>query len=248
MDRSGIEKSLICSIATKPSQFEPILKWSKSIRSERIIPLLSFHPADPDFREKIRIVKGEGFAGVKFHPYYQEFDIDEERMLGIYECLCRENLIVVMHNGFDLAFPRIRRADPAKVLKVCERFPGLKLVTTHLGSWEQWREVETLLAGKPIYMELSFSLEYLASEPIREIILKHPKEYILFGSDSPWTDQAKTLELFQGLKLGTAIERAILRDNAARLLASTSAFDVGHRVFSRSIDPPPIEQRPLQTV
>jgi len=29
MDRHGIEKSVICSIATKPSQFDPILEWSK---------------------------------------------------------------------------------------------------------------------------------------------------------------------------------------------------------------------------
>lgn len=222
MERSGVAKSVVCSIATKPSQFEPILQWSKEIRSERIIPLLSVHPADSGYAEKIEIVKGEGFKGIKLHPFYQEFDIDEDRMLHMYELLCRENLLIAMHTGYDIAFPRIRRADPAKILKVSERFPQLKLVTTHLGSWEQWQEVEAILAGKPVYMELSFSLEYLGTEPIRDILVKHPKEYLLFGTDSPWTDQAATLDLFRGLELGDEIERAVLRDNAARLLDSVS--------------------------
>lgn len=46
MDRLGVEKSVVCSIATKPSQFEPILAWSKKIRSERIIPFPSLPPTD----------------------------------------------------------------------------------------------------------------------------------------------------------------------------------------------------------
>lgn len=220
MDRAGIEKSLVCSIATRPSQFEPILQWSAEIRSDRIIPLLSVHPADPGYAEKIKIVKGEGFKGIKMHPFYQEFDMDEDRMLRIYEILCKENLLITMHTGHDIAFPRIRRADPAKILKVSEQFPDLKLVTTHLGSWEQWQEVEEILAGKPVYMELSFSLEYLQSNPIRDILRKHPREYLLFGTDSPWTDQAATINLFRGLQLGDETESAVLKDNAARLLDS----------------------------
>lgn len=220
MDRSFVDKSVVCSIATRQSQFEPILKWSKHIRSDRIIPLLSIHPADPKCAEKIRITKGEGFKGIKLHPFYQAFDIGEERMLRIYELLCKEDLLVAMHTGYDIAFPRTRKADPAKILKVSQQFPELKLVTTHLGSWKQWKEVETILAGKPVYMELSFSLEYLHSDPIRDIILKHPTEYLLFGTDSPWTDQATTLELFRGLKLGEEVERAVLKDNADRLLNS----------------------------
>jgi uncharacterized protein len=220
MDRSGIAKSVVCSIATKPSQFEPILQWSQTIRSERIIPLLSLHPADTAYEERLRTIKSEGFKGIKLHPFYQEFDMNENRMLRIYEAVCRENLMIVMHTGYDIAFPQIRRADPAKILDIVERFPDLKFVATHLGSWRQWQEVDELLAGKPVYMELSFSLEYLDSAPVRDILLKHPKEYLLFGTDSPWTDQQGTLELFRGLGLGAEIERAILRDNAERLISS----------------------------
>ena len=97
-------------------------------------------------------------------------------------------------------------------------FPRLKFVATHLGAWQQWEEVERKLAGKHIYMELSWSLEYLSPEQARQIILAHPADCILFGTDSPWTDQGKTLSLFRNLNLPADLEIKILRDNAMALL------------------------------
>jgi uncharacterized protein len=221
MDDCGIEKSVICNIATKPAQFPSIMKWSKEISSDRIIPFPSLHPHDPDFSERIREIKGEGFKGIKFHPYYQNFTIDEEKLLPVYERICEEDLLVVMHTGFDFAFPETRIADPEKVLHVVERFPPLKFITTHLGAWNQWEEVERQLLGKQIYMEISFSLEFMAQrESVRKIILHHPPEYILFGTDSPWTDQRETTERLRSLQLGEEKERLILRDNALRLLGA----------------------------
>jgi predicted TIM-barrel fold metal-dependent hydrolase len=220
MDRCGIEKSIICSIATKPSQFDSIMVWSDKIRSERIIPFPSLHPYDPQFAERISQIKSEGFKGIKFHPYYQDFTMDDERIFPLYKKIAEENLIVLMHTGFDFAFEKIRKADPVRIVKVIEAFPDLKMVTTHLGAWDDWDEVERHLLGRNIYMELSFSLEYLKKDEARKIILNHSGAHILFGTDSPWTDQGKTLSLFMGLELGQEIEGLILRNNAVDLLNS----------------------------
>ncbi|MDA8083205.1 MAG: amidohydrolase family protein [Nitrospiraceae bacterium] len=220
MDRCGIEKSIVCSIATKPSQYQPILNWSKEIMSDRILPFPSLHPDDPDYADRVRMIKEEGFKGIKFHPYYQDFVIDDQRVFPIYEKIAGAGLIVLMHTGFDFAFDRERIADPKKILNVVERFPELKIVTSHLGAWDDWDEVERLLAGRSIYMEISYALDLLSKEKARGIILKHPREYLLFGTDSPWTGQEATLSLFLDLQLGPEIERAVLYDNAARLLNS----------------------------
>ena len=101
MDRVGIEKSVLCSIATKPGQFEAILAWSQAIRSERIIPFPSFHPENPNALENIRIIKENGFKGIKMHPYYQNFILDDERMFPLYEQISEAGLILVMHTGFN---------------------------------------------------------------------------------------------------------------------------------------------------
>ncbi|MCF6291446.1 MAG: amidohydrolase family protein [Desulfobacterales bacterium] len=218
MDRAGVEKSVLCSIATRPAQFDSILAWSHRIRSERIIPLPSFHPADPDCLAQIHRIKDQGFPGVKLHPYYQDFYLDEERMLPIYDKLCRENLLVVMHTGYDIAFPRTRRATPAQIIKVVARFPDLKLVTTHLGGWDIWDEVAELMIGKPVYMDISYTLDFLDREKAKKMILDHPGEYVLFGTDSPWADQRAAVRQLKELELGAELEELILRGNAERLL------------------------------
>lgn len=218
MDRAGIEKSLICSIATRPSQFQSILDWSGTIRTERLIPLPSVHPQAADLVQQLRIIHEEGFPGIKLHPYYQDFFIDDHRLEELYGALLEYDLLVVMHTGFDIAFPRTERCNPARILTVLEKFPELKLVTTHLGAWDQWEEVRELLIGKPVYMELSYALDFLDPQIARTMITGHPREYLLFGSDSPWSDQKTSLDLLRGLNLETELFHAITRDNAESLL------------------------------
>lgn len=218
MDQAGIAKSILGSIATRPAHFAAILAWSKQVRSDRILPFPSFHPDDPDCLNQITQIRDAGFKGIKLHPYYQRFILDEAKMLPIYQTIAANGLILLMHTGFDIAYPRDPIASPARILAVIERFPTLKLVTSHLGAWEQWQEVNALLAGRPVYMDISYALDQINPDLAREIIEKHPPAYILFGSDSPWAGQQETITMLQSLGLKTELESRILRDNALALL------------------------------
>ncbi len=218
MDRNGIDRSVVCSIATRPAQFDPILKWSRAIASDRIRPFPSFHPDDPGWRDRIAAVKGEGFRGIKWHPYYQEFDIVRPDLFRMYERIARAGLVLLLHTGYDFSFVHTPLADPARILRIAETFPELKLVPTHLGAWEMWDEVERLLVGRPVYMEVSFACQFMSAERARSIMSRHPAEYLLFGTDSPWADQGEALSLFRGLHLTPATEKSILYENALRLL------------------------------
>ena len=218
MDKSGVERSVLCSIATRPGQFDSILAWSKDIRSERIVPFPSFHPENPKALENIRIIRKEGFKGVKLHPYYQDFAVDEERMLPFYEEILASGLVLVMHTGYDIGFPRDDIAGPARIKRVIERFPELKIIATHMGAWEMWDEVGELLLGRQLYIDISFSLQYLGREEARQMILSHPADRVLFGTDSPWACQDEVAEMLRGLELGEEIEGKIFRGNALKLL------------------------------
>lgn len=218
MDRAGIGRSVVCSIATKPGQWESIFTWSNAIRSDRIIPLPSLHPEDTDIPGILRAIRDAGFRGIKMHPYYQDFLLDEERMFGLYEELVRNDLLVVMHTGFDIGYPRIRRADPVRIVRVLDLFPELCMVTTHLGSWDDWDEVQKHIVGRDIHMEISFTFGHLPPEVIRAILTAHPSTHILFGSDSPWRSQEESIRELRSLELPESLEHAILRQNASRLL------------------------------
>jgi len=218
MDAAGIERSVILSIATHPSQFAPILEWSQAIRSPRIVPFLSVHPADPRAAEKVRLAASMGFKGFKLHPYYQEFSLDEERMFPIYEAMQQAGLICVSHTGFDTSHPYIRVADPGRILKVIERFPNLTFVATHLGAWKDWELVAELLPKAGLWTDISYTLPFLSPERARALLSVFPADRLLFGSDSPWADQSESIRQLRGLGLESKLEEAILGGNAERLL------------------------------
>lgn len=219
MDEAGISKSVICSIATKPKQFQPILDWSLQIQSDRIIPLASVHPLDEQRDEHIKQVKDAGLKGLKLHPYYQDFCVDDDNMLKYYEQVCKYDLILTVHTGFDVAFPYIKKADPARILNALKHFPQLKFISTHMGAWQMWDEVESELLGKNVYMEISMSMEYMSQARAKHILETHPEDYILFGTDSPWTNQKSTLDSLRKLKLSDERMKKILSANAKKLLA-----------------------------
>ncbi|NLK41823.1 MAG: amidohydrolase family protein [Planctomycetes bacterium] len=218
MDENHIETSVLCSIATRPKQFEPIFEWSCAIASERIVPFPSVHPADPQAVERIGRIAEAGFKGVKMHPYYQDFCVDDPAVLPLYEAICGHGLMLTLHTGFDIAFGRVEKASPRQIAAVLRQFPTLRLITTHLGGWQQWDDVERYLIGHSVYMETSWSLEYLPPEQARRMLLNHPAEYLLFGSDSPWTDQGQSIKAIESLNLPQDRLNRLFYDNARRLL------------------------------
>lgn len=218
MDQASIHTSVICSIATRVEQYQPILNWSKQIRSNRIIPLPSIHPNDPLAVSRLQQIKREGFIGIKMHPFYQGFYMTDSHLFPIYEEVEKQGLLLVMHTGFDIAFPYERRATPTEILEVVKHFPKLQLITTHFGGWDIWDEVEEQLIGKPIYIETSLAFQDLSIEQAKRMIENHPTDYLFFGSDSPWEDQAISIQQIKELQLEKGLENRILFENSARLL------------------------------
>jgi predicted TIM-barrel fold metal-dependent hydrolase len=112
----------------------------------------------------------------------------------------------------------VRRADPARVLRVLEKFPRLLFVATHLGAWRDWELAESQLPGANLWIDTSYSLEFMPPEDARRLILRFPPERVLFGTDSPWADQGRSQALLKSLFLDPAREHAILCGNALALL------------------------------
>jgi predicted TIM-barrel fold metal-dependent hydrolase len=218
MERNGIEASVVCSIATRPGQFRTLLAWCRGIRAVRVIPFPSVHPDDPEALQQLGAVRAEGFRGVKLHPYYQGFDLDEPRLFPLYDRIQKEGLVLLMHTGYDLAFARVDRAGPQRVRNVVERFPALKFVTTHFGGWEDWERVEELLLGRSIYMDVSHSEEEIGDERARRFLARHPRECLLFGSDAPWSDPRRIRDWVRRLLPDEERLQALFDDNPRRLL------------------------------
>ena len=220
MNRAGIDRSVVCPIATKPSHYHGIRKWALQVRATqpRIEMLMSIHPDDPDALSHIDEIAQDGFKGIKMHPYYQGFTIDDPNLFPIYERLAERGLFAVFHTGYDIAYPPEPVANPIRVRRVIDALPGFKFVATHMGGWRDWEESRKHLIGQPVYIGTSYSLQELPVETARTMILDHPMDRILFGTDSPWADQKEELARWEVLDLPADYLAAALGGNAERLL------------------------------
>ncbi|MDA3835703.1 MAG: amidohydrolase family protein, partial [Spirochaetales bacterium] len=127
MDRHHISQSVVCSIATTPQQFPPILDWSQAMATDRIIPLPSVHPASASVLEELQTIHDHGFLGIKLHPDYQDFFLDEDRLLPLFEKCAELGLFIVLHCGYDIGFPKEERANPQQIKHLITTVPSLKL-------------------------------------------------------------------------------------------------------------------------
>jgi len=218
MDAADVDVSVVCAIATKPDQARGILKWCRKIRSERICPLASVHPATPKAGKWVRRIADAGLAGIKLHPMYQDFLADAPELDEIYGQARESGLVVTLHCGRDIGFPADNvRAAPRRIANIAEKFEGLKLICTHMGGWRMWDEVNRHLIGRNVYLETSFSLGELG-EQAKEMIRHHGHDRVLFGTDWPWQRQDETARLLRQLNLPGEQVKAILYGNAAALL------------------------------
>ena len=219
MDAADIDVSVVCAIATKPAQAEGILKWCQKIHSDRIEPLASVHPDDPEAARWIERIAEAGLAGIKLHPMYQEFAADDPRADAIYAAASENSLIVACHCGLDLCYPPDDdRASPVRFAEVIRKHPDLRLLCTHMGGWRSWDFVENYLLGKNVWLETSFSLDELGPQRAVGMMRRHGAGKIMFGSDWPWKDQADTAKILRALPLTEKEFGGILFSNASAML------------------------------
>lgn len=218
MNRAGIDFCVIQNIATKPNQTPIINDWAAQVQGSGIISFGSLHPDYSYWEEELIRIKKLGLKGLKFHPDYQCFFIDEEKMYKIYEKIFELDLIILFHAGLDIGLDPPYHCTPERLLKLIEKFPGGKIVAAHMGGYEYWDEVEMLLAGKDIYLDTSYSFNDLGPEKMSRLINLHGTNKVLFATDSPWTDQKVELKNINFLGLSEEDEKKILGVNAAKLL------------------------------
>lgn len=219
LDEWGVDKAVMLPIATKPSQHEIINNWSAEVSSNRIISFGSVHPDGDDAIAELNRIKELGLYGVKLHPDYQEFMVDDEKMEPIYNEIERLELPVTFHAGFDCISPNLIHCPPERSKKVCLKHKNMKIILAHLGANEQWQEVYDNLAGLDgeIYFDTSFSMN-CDNILMEKIINKHGTDRILFASDCPWESSGKIMQKILSLKISDDAKEKILGKNALRLL------------------------------
>ena len=127
-------------------------------------------------------------------------------------------LVISIHAGIDIGLPIPVHCDPAGIIAVLRQIGPKKLVVAHCGGFRMWDEVEDKLVGENIYLDTSFSLEYMKETQFERIVENHGADRIVFGSDSPWSGQIETLKAIRDMKISSEDMDKILHRNAEKLL------------------------------
>ncbi len=218
MEANGISYSVLLNIATKPSQTEKINIWAAQIQQDNIISFGSIHPLYENWKNELKRIKELGLKGIKFHPEYQDFFVDDKALYPIYEYAFELGLIIAFHAGEDLGFTFPFHCTPERLDNLITHFKGGKIIAAHMGGYNYWDEVERYLVGKDIYLDTSYSVGVMNKEQAKRIIHNHGYKRILFGTDSPWRNQGQTVESIKDLGLEREAEEAIFYKNAIELL------------------------------
>ncbi len=223
MERFGVDISVVQPVITKAKQLESLNRWALEIQNPRLISFGGIYPHTDDYRRDVDFVCQMGFRGIKLHPEYQNFTVNDPAMLKIYDYALSKGLILYFHAGFDPAFPPPFHSTPKMFAEISRELRGGVIVAAHMGGAWQLDEVERDLCGADIYIDTSMGFEHYTKEQFLRIVRSHGVDKVLFGSDSPWSRAGDEIAAIRSLELSEAEKDQILFGNACRILGIPTA-------------------------
>jgi len=217
-EQLGVDYCVVLNIATNPRQMKKVNDFAASANHGRIVSFGSIHPCAEDAMEEVDRVKALGLKGVKLHPDYQDFWVDDERFFPLYRKLGELGLITTFHAGQDMGCFEPVRCTPERLARILPLFGGAPVVAAHMGSNYMWHEVEALLCGKDIYFDTAYTYGNMPPEQGRRLTLKHGTDRILLGSDMPWSRTTDEMKYIKSWRLSDTDYAKIYGENGAKLL------------------------------
>jgi len=214
----GLDAGVVLTIATKPSQEASVNRFALQHNRDNIFFFGSVHPHSHHAFDHLRQLKEAGIRGIKLHPEYQGFSIDDPQALPLYEAIAELGMITVFHMGLDIGYDLPSRCRPAALASVLPFFQGAPVVAAHYGGYMLWDEVGRELVGKPVYLDTSYSHSRIPAPIATRLIRDHGADRILFGSDAPWSRPFLEAQMIRHLDLTEKEIEMILDGNARRLL------------------------------
>ena len=217
----GLCGALTLCVATNPRQVEAVNNFVAeqiSLRSSDKFKLVGFgcmHQDFPDIEKEVERLRSIGLKGIKIHPDIQGVDIDDKRLMPLYEMI-EGKMPVYFHIGDNRE--EYKFSDPLKLAKIKKRFPRLEVVAAHLGGYSVWEQVGSIIDLDSIWFDTSSALWAIDSELARKLIRELGVKRVMFGTDYPVAYAKTELELVDKLELDKDELEDIFYNNAKRFL------------------------------
>ena len=237
--KSNISKCVVLPVVTNPAHTENINRIAIETNhcNRSLISFGGIHPDGTDYKAVISNLSSEGVPGIKLHPVFQKTNIDNIKYMRIIDCACEHNLIVSIHAGYDINDSSVLYSSVPHIRNLLKTIKPSKLILAHMGGHLCWNEAEEMLTeylegssgSESLYLDTAFSLpspvlsqnidyDFLTNEQFLRIVRLVGSDHVLFGTDSPWTDQGPSIEAIKNSGLTKKEISRILGENAKNLL------------------------------
>ena len=217
LDGAGIEYAMVFSAATTEHQVEHVNRYilGETAEHPRFLPCGTLHAGYEGYKAELAWMRENGIHGVKIHPEFQHFALDDKRLFPMYEEMERTDMFLIAHMGD----PRVDVSGPKHMLPIAETFPKLRCIAAHLGNWGDWdaEKIRPLAKLPNVFTDISSTFNYTEDhDALYRVLEMYDPAHVFFGSDYPIWDPGKELRRAMGLKLPEGLLEDILFCNFAR--------------------------------
>ena len=223
---AGLEKCVVLCAATAPAQVIPANNYAISLQKEhpdRVIAFGTVHPGYDNWESELARIKAAGIRGIKLHPDFQSFWLDDPRLLPIFEA-AQKDFVFEIHIG-DRTSPEKNPSCPYKLASILRQFPGMRVIAAHFGGYRMWSHALEVFSDnrfENLWFDTSSTTPFATPELAHKLLNTFPRERILFGTDWPLYDPVEELQRLQTLGGLSDSEMEIIMSNASTLLAPGS--------------------------
>jgi uncharacterized protein len=222
MDDAGVDVAITLNVANVAKHLSKVNSFAGSMEPSRFVGFGTIHP-DLSPEENLASLSANGLRGVKIHPLFQGFALDDPRLIAILDAL-RGDYITVIHVGEGGDAAGNQRATPAMLRALIDALPGLEIIACHFGGYRNLAEAQELILGQDVYLDTSWPPGLASLDPanVCAMVRRHGSDRVVFGSDWPMGQPAVDIATIRGLGLTQEEIDLILGENMSRLLGLSS--------------------------
>lgn len=214
---AGVSRFVVHSVATTAHQVRSINEFIKREcdAHPEFIGFMTLHQdlSEEEIESEVNWAKENGFKGIKLHPDFQKFNIDDENVEKLYK-FAGKGFPILLHMGDD----RYDFSNPERLIKIAKKYPDTDFIAAHFGGYRCWDKVDGYKDMQNVYFDTCSSLAFISIAKATELIKTFGADRFFFATDFPMWDAKAEIERFNKLPLTEKEREMIFSKNIKRLL------------------------------
>ena len=213
--QAGISQFVLMPVANRAEHVSSINRFicGQMAENPAFLGFGAIHADLADIGAEVEHILSMGMKGIKVHPDFQKFPIDDPRLNPMYESI-QGRLPVLFHMGD----PRYDFSHPARLRRVLENFPKLEAIAAHFGGHTMQETACQLLKDTPCFFDISSTMMFLPPKDVERYISIYGAQRLAFGTDYPLWDPVQEVERFLSLNITMAEKEQIAHKTAEQIL------------------------------